>query len=1440
MVLHSGSTFGVFLQSLLSLQLHPRNDGTCRGSVWPLPMPYPEVFLGGPVYGSVWRKKRLCLLVLLLDWFWLGRPKVCPGVLWLGRRLTAKQWRIVSKLESLAEDLNSVDEVAAGDMGRGAGKVELQDDELASLQHRAMAGFSTFGSYGSLPKFLHGFHPGYGSKFAEEFEEGLYGKFVGETKPVSHVAAKTIQADRIHFEGVPQFDPSPFLDPKTSALFEEPQRFRSTDRSGVPRVHVRAEKKELISLYQKMAATGRLLPLSAEDVDEELTSGLFAVPKDMRRDRLIMDSRPANSVEEGANRWTQCAASSINVAQLELAEDEVLRMSGQDVKDFYYQFRVGPQRLRRNALGSFLTYAELRLIFGEEMKLPLEGGFVALNTMAMGDIVACEVAQGSHLGVLLQHRCFHPKELLRYRHPCPRGPFSAGVVIDDLVFLEKLLKTRPMDEPTVADGRMATVLEAYESVHLPTNPKKAFYNSATASFWGVSVDGDKGLVRPNPQRFWPLAVVTMRCVLLGVVSISLLESLAGSWISIFVLRRRMMCTMEVVFKALHCGAGPGDVLRLSKELKSELLSFVLLGMVCVSNLRARTLPLLKATDSSSWGMAAVETVLPVNVARELGRFCLTKSVWSKMLPPGKAWLRTKQMLDYREELPDGEHFDTHPLWETVARCCSYKELWRLPHRREVHINVSELEACLREEARVGLNLQSVRCSFALDSQVALGALVKGRSSSGPLNSLLRRSLAVFVGSDLYPTYGFYPTAINPADGPTRGVGPREPDCATPDWWSSLSAGDPTGFDEWLGGYGTENAGVTHDDEFAELGYLPPTSTVGVEENGPFGSTDEDAAEPLACLSGEEMMPESGVTLSSEALALLCQIPEKYVWWPKGSDRVFRTPGAIDLYTGSGGVARALLRLGCPFVVVCDWKMGSEADLLDPKVQELVLNLLRNKAVEVYGSALICSSFSKAVTPCVRSPRFPRGLPGMRRSMRLKVKQGNQHSDFNALAIKEAEEHGIYFWLENPDGSYLWIQRGYQRFRPPESTWLYRADFCRYGTRWRKRTRVATSIPSLRGRRTLCRCEPPNHVQLRGQHPTLRIPWTAVAEPYPRGFSMSIAMAAARAVGWKDVVAGCSRSGSLRIGEAKHPGPRGSVPRRFGSLQHQPVQQPGTIALGEKCWEKFLSWAQRDIRCFDALELFLLVPLFLAHCIWKFGDYEFQRGGSLLYYRHLVLAAQRKVPALKAMSHVCWDLASRWELAEPVVHRTPMPLPLLEAMVWVAWHLRWFRWCGVALLCFHGIARAGEVLKASRRDLLLPSSLLDDEHLAAYLVLWKTKTSYRSAARVQHLKVVDSSAVSMLEQIYGNVGAEEKLYHGSASMFRHRWNYILSLLKIPLEARLTPAGLRGGGAVESYRKGESIQNLQDADKECLHVGGLLTGSGGSQFAAGVGAGGDSTH
>lgn len=191
---------------------------------------------------------------------------------------------------------------------------------------------------------------------------------------------------------------------------------------------------------------------------------------------------------------------------------EDLSLSGQDVKDFYYQFSVGPQRAKRNCLSGFHDLATLQEIFGKRPDLPKGGGYVALQTMAMGDICACEFAQGSHLGLLLQNGCIHPEEILRYRSPPPRGLLSIGVVIDDLVLLEKIHRDSYGVGPTMSDARMKLILQAYDQAHLPTNPKKAFYNSSCASFWGVSVDGNidsiGSALRPFVQAFlsrvrWP-------------------------------------------------------------------------------------------------------------------------------------------------------------------------------------------------------------------------------------------------------------------------------------------------------------------------------------------------------------------------------------------------------------------------------------------------------------------------------------------------------------------------------------------------------------------------------------------------------------------------------------------------------------------------------------------------------------------------------------------------------------------------------------------------------------------------------------------------------------------------------------------------------------------------------------------------------------------------
>lgn len=938
-------------------------------------------------------------------------------------------------------------------------------------------------------------------------------------------------------------------------------------------------------------------------------------------------------------------------------------------------------------------------------------------------------------------------------------------------------------------------------------------------------------------------------------------------------------------------------MRLSGGLRDELFCMLTMATLAVVNLRAKTLGTLRATDASDWGMAAVSCVLPVPVAKEAHRLSLSKSFWTKLLPPAKAWTRIKSLLAAEEELPDGDVYDVHPFWEQLARSVEYREEWRKPHRKSVHINIGELRAHLLEESRLATNHVSARIAFALDSQVALGALIKGRASSKALNSELMKSIPLVIGSDLYGAYGYWPSKLNRADGPTRDDKPAPPDQPLPWWWHLVCDGRYEDFDKWLHEQsealaevkescerrferpvdvrpgrlvrfqdkcGSHRASVPDisappDEPQADDGSLVHRPPHGLSRPGgdlcgrgvlrgdqhlragagggdllhdvplhglpgPRGAVrDQGALHGDVCLRAGDpdgaVLSDGGAALSAagvghgeasvlcaEALEILRTFDAKQVFFRKGIAD-FLEAGALDLYSGTGGVVKSLQRGGCPWVVSFEIKRSSSEDVLSKTNQYKIVRLIQLGAVKLVGSALVCRSFSPAVTLPVRSARYPRGVPWASSAMREKISEGNAMSDFDCevRAACDEQEPPVFFWTENPDTSFLWRMPKNRRFRRPGSKNLCRVDFCRFGTPWRKRTRLATNVPKLRGLRVFCTCSRP-HQTLRGQHPTLKKPWTAVAQPYPRGFAKMVAAAALDACGWGGPfdVAGCARCSSLRIGEAKNPGPRRPARSRAFSLEQAPVQTWASINLGERRWQLFLEWC-RGFLSGDPVALFLMVPLFLAHAIRRYGDLDFMSGGSLLYFRHLVLAAQRKIPSLKPFVSICWDLATRWEKIEPVRHRPPVPEALVEALVSLAWLLGWRRWSSITMLCFYGVARAGEVLQCIRQDLLLPADMMFESD-CAFLLLRQSKTMYRQLARVQHLKISSPHVVRLLAFVYRDAARDEQLFPGTPHVYRQRWNFLLRLLHVPDALRITPGGLRGGGAVAWYRKGGSVSEL----------------------------------
>ena len=88
-----------FVQSMLSGDPLLCDEGTPPSVLWPVPLPYPEIFRRGGGDGSFWRKRRLSVQLMVLDWLFLGKPKIAPRTLKLGQKLTSGQWRIVKLLD---------------------------------------------------------------------------------------------------------------------------------------------------------------------------------------------------------------------------------------------------------------------------------------------------------------------------------------------------------------------------------------------------------------------------------------------------------------------------------------------------------------------------------------------------------------------------------------------------------------------------------------------------------------------------------------------------------------------------------------------------------------------------------------------------------------------------------------------------------------------------------------------------------------------------------------------------------------------------------------------------------------------------------------------------------------------------------------------------------------------------------------------------------------------------------------------------------------------------------------------------------------------------------------------------------------------------------------------------------------------------------------------
>eukprot|EP00435_Cladocopium_sp_Y103_P016382 s82_g4.t1 len=753
------------MQSLLSLPLPA--EGSTAPTLWPMPLPFPDKFakyMPAPEQAPFpvrALQKMLNLVIAALSWLHMGRPLKAPSVMALGRALTAPQWQVVRRLERLLVEVYRHKKVSSADMGRNAVKVEGLDGLLHEL-HEVAA---------ELPKVPYSDRAAKTGR-ADSFllpghDLGSPGEELGRFAKAAPVLAKKVEASRLSFpEDKPEFDPTRLFDERHSTVYSDPISLAREPEAGdepPPRVRVQASDAGAFELFRFLDKHHRLRLVPASRVRKERTCGAFSLVKDEQKDRLIVDARPANSLEETLRDYCHTLGAVSALLQVELQPGKQLVMSGTDLRDFYYCFRVSKARSHRNAFKFPLSRAQA----SQFACFPTAGPdddiwYPCLATMAMGDNNAVELGQGAHVLLGLNAGIFHPEELLTTHSRAPGGPLSCGIIIDDILFAEQVLGELGPERFTEGERRLELMCEQYLQEGLTAHPGKTFRQALQAQFWGVSVDGVKGTVQAAPKRVIPLVELTLRTARSGVATVGLLEILAGSWVSILQCRKRLMCLLDEIYLAQQ-GRASDMLIRLSPSLMDELWLLALLGPLAVTDLRAQSIEKIFLTDASEDLKAAVFTEVSQEFARELHRHALARGTWSKLLTPWKLWCKMHGQLFPEDELPEGVPLVSHPLWLALAECLQFSLHQRKEVRRRRHINLLELESILELEERLAKRYADVRYLLGSDSQVALAAILKGRSSSPRLNRVLQKGLATVIGAGLYGSYGYVPSLANVGD-----------------------------------------------------------------------------------------------------------------------------------------------------------------------------------------------------------------------------------------------------------------------------------------------------------------------------------------------------------------------------------------------------------------------------------------------------------------------------------------------------------------------------------------------------------------------------------------------------------------------------------------------------------------------------------------------------